>query len=325
MIKSMTGYGRFEGVIDGRNVVFEIKSVNHRFLELQCRTPRGCGFIEETIKNLVSRYVTRGKADVFVSIEADENLAAEVTLNRSLATGYVNALRELRDEYGLADDISVSSVAKYNDIFTVRKAPENEEKICSIVQQAGTQALEAFVAMREREGEKLKADVLSRCDTIIGIVEEIEKRSPQIVEEYRQRLYERISEILNDTTAEPQRILTEAAIFADKTADEIKADIAGYQSKAKIPLLIGADEEGGTVVRVSDNPNLRDSAFLSPKDTYASGGWEAVESAECIDVLDYVNYVDFSKNAVDILYGDLGSLGKLVDKIWGLFNRFSNY
>ncbi len=218
MIKSMTGYGRFEGVIDGRNVVFEIKSVNHRFLELQCRTPRGCGFIEETIKNLVSRYVTRGKADVFVSIEADENLAAEVTLNRSLATGYVNALRELRDEYGLADDISVSSVAKYNDIFTVRKAPENEEKICSIVQQAGTQALEAFVAMREREGEKLKADVLSRCDTIIGIVEEIEKRSPQIVEEYRQRLYERISEILNDTTAEPQRILTEAAIFADKTA-----------------------------------------------------------------------------------------------------------
>ena len=156
----MTGYGRFEGVIDGRNVIFEIRSVNHRFLELQCRTPRGCGFIEETIKKLVSEYVTRGKTDVYVSIEADDSLAAEVTLNRSLAEGYIKALRELHDSYGLADDISVSSVARYNDLFTVRKAPENEEALCAITEKAGRIALESFVAMREREGEKLRADVL---------------------------------------------------------------------------------------------------------------------------------------------------------------------
>ena len=218
MIKSMTGYGRFEGMIDGRRIIFEIKSVNHRFLELSCRTPRGCGFIEETIKNLVSEYVTRGKADVFVSIEADDNVAAEVSLNHSLAAGYVNALRELRDKYGLADDISVSSVAKYNDIFTVRKAPEDEEKLCAITEQAGREALEAFVRMREREGEKLRDDVLGRCDTIIGIVSEIEERSPQTVEIYRNKLLARLNEVLGDTIADPQRILTEAAIFADKTA-----------------------------------------------------------------------------------------------------------
>lgn len=218
MIRSMTGYGRFEGVVDGRRIVFEIKSVNHRFLELQCRTPRGCGFIEETIKNLVSEYVTRGKADVFVSIESDDEVAAEVSVNHSLAAGYVNALKELRDKYGLADDISVSSVAKYSDIFTVRKAPEDEEKLCAITEKAGRQAIEAFVEMREREGEKLKADVLERCDTIIAIVEQIEERSPQIVEEYRNKLLVRINDILADGTADPQRILTEAAIFADKTA-----------------------------------------------------------------------------------------------------------
>lgn len=218
MIRSMTGYGRFEGVIEGRRIVFEIRAVNHRFLELQYRTPRGCGFIEETIKNLVTKYVTRGKADIFVSIEADENVAAEVTLNPSLAAGYINALKELRDRYGLKDDISVSSVAKYNDIFTVRKAPEDEEKLCSITEQAGIKALEAFIEMREREGEKLRDDVLSRCDTIISIVEKVEERSPQTVEEYRNKLLARINEVLGDTTADPQRILTEAAIFADKTA-----------------------------------------------------------------------------------------------------------
>ncbi len=218
MIRSMTGYGRFEGVIDGRNVVFEIKAVNHRFLELSCRTPRGCGFIEETIKNLVSGYVTRGKADVFVSIDADDNVPAEVTVNHSLASGYVNALKQLRDEYSLADDISVSLIARYPDVLTVHKTPQHEEKLCKRTKEAGTKALEAFIEMREREGEKLREDVLSRCDSIIEVVEDIEKRSPELVEEYRQKLYDRISEVLNDSTVDPQRILTEAAIFADKTA-----------------------------------------------------------------------------------------------------------
>ncbi len=242
MIKSMTGYGRFEGIVEGRRIVIEIKSVNHRFFELQCRTPRGCGFIEETIKNLVSEYVTRGKIDVFVSIESDDEVAADVSLNHSLAAGYVNALRELRDSYDLEDDITVSLLAKYSDIFTVRKAPEDEEKLCAIVEQTGRQALEAFVAMREREGEKLRDDVLERCDTIINLVSFIEQRYPQMVEEYRNKLLARLNEILGETAIDPQRILTEAAIFADKTAvdeetvrlrshiDQLKGMLAGSEA-----------------------------------------------------------------------------------------------
>ncbi len=218
MIKSMTGYGRFEGVIEGRRMVFEIKSVNHRFFELQCRLPRGCGFLEESIKELLAGYVTRGKTDVYISVEADDSVAADVRINHSLAAGYVRALQELCEKYDLKNDISVSEISKYTDIFTVSKPPENEEQLSRIVKEAGKKALESFVAMREREGEKLKNDVLERGRHIIAIVEEIEERSPQTVEEYRNKLYERLKEVLGDTTVDPQRMLTEAAIFADKTA-----------------------------------------------------------------------------------------------------------
>ena len=218
MIRSMTGYGRFEGVINGRMTVFEIKAVNHRYLELQCRVPRSCGFLEEKIRELVSSRINRGKIDVFVSVEADENIAADVRVNHSLAAGYVKALRELCSTYELKDDVSVLALSRYSDIFTVSKAPENEEALTEIVIEAGQKAIDDFIAMREREGEKLAADVLGRGKTILDLVSEIEERSPVTVEEYRKKLYDRIKEVLEDTTIDPQRILTEAAIFADKTA-----------------------------------------------------------------------------------------------------------
>ncbi len=218
MIKSMTGYGRFEGVIEGRRTVFEIKSVNHRYFELQCRLPRGCVFLEETIKNLLADKVSRGKVDVYVSIEADENVAADVRVNQSVALGYLCAIQKMCELYGLKNDVTVSTIAGYPDVLTVSKAPENEEKLSEIVKAAGEQALESFLAMREREGEKLKKDVLERGQHILSIVEQIEERSPQTVEEYRNKLYERLKEVLEVTTIDPQRILTEAAIFADKTA-----------------------------------------------------------------------------------------------------------
>lgn len=218
MIKSMTGYGRFEGVIEGRRTVFEIKSVNHRYFELQCRLPKGCGFLEETIKNLLADKVSRGKVDVYVSIEADENVAADVRVNQSVALGYLCAIQKMCELYDLKNDVTVSTIAGYPDVLTVSKAPENEEKLSEIVKAAGEQALESFLAMREREGEKLKKDVLERGQHILSIVEQIEERSPQTVEEYRNKLYERLKEVLEVTTIDPQRILTEAAIFADKTA-----------------------------------------------------------------------------------------------------------
>jgi len=214
----MTGYGRFEGVVHGRQTVFEIKSVNHRFFELQCRLPRGCGFLEESVKELVSGYVSRGKIDVYVSIEADDSLEADVKINHSLASGYVRALRELCTAYELKDDISVSLLSRYSDIFTVTKAPDSEEELTAIVKEAGTRAMEDFMAMREREGEKLSEDVLSHGRRILELVGEVEERSPVTVEEYRAKLYDRMKEVLQDSSIDPQRILTEAAIFADKTA-----------------------------------------------------------------------------------------------------------
>ncbi len=234
MIRSMTGYGRFEGTVDGRNVIFEIKSVNHRFFEMQCRLPKGLGFLEESIKDLVSRSVTRGKIDVFVSIESDEEVASYVKINHSLAAGYVAAMKELCNTYELKDDISVSTISRYSDILTVRKAPENEEQLINIVRTAGTAAIRDFLAMREREGEKLTMDVLEHIDNILSVVSYIEEQSPKTVEAYRSKLYERLKEILQDTAIDEQRILTEAAIFADKTAvDEETVRLRSHISQLK--------------------------------------------------------------------------------------------
>lgn len=218
MIRSMTGYGRSEQIVDGRAVTVEIKSVNHRYFEFSCRTTRGYSFLEEKLKSFLQGRITRGKVDAYISVEALESAQTQVLVNHSLAEGYVQALRELAERYGLRDDISVSTVSRYSDIFSVHKAPEDEEAVWSSVQQAAEEALKNFLAMREAEGERLRTDVLSRAGTIMKLVDEIETRSPQTVAEYQQRLRQKIQELLGDNTVDEQRLLTETAIFADKVA-----------------------------------------------------------------------------------------------------------
>ena len=213
MIRSMTGYGRSEQIVDGRAVTVEIKSVNHRYFEFSCRTTRGYSFLEEKLKSFLQGRITRGKVDAYISVEALESAQTQVLVNHSLAEGYVQAER-----YGLRDDISVSTVSRYSDIFSVHKAPEDEEAVWSSVQQAAEEALKNFLAMREAEGERLRADVLSRAGTIMKLVDEIETRSPQTVAEYQERLRQKIQELLGDNTVDEQRLLTETAIFADKVA-----------------------------------------------------------------------------------------------------------
>ena len=218
MIKSMTGYGRFEGQQDGRTVIVEMKSVNHRFFEFSCRTPRNYGFLEEKLKDLVSRSVSRGKVDVFVSIDSPKTEGAEIEIDHALAKAYANALRELCVSYNLRDDISATVVAKCEGVLTLRKPLEDEEKVWAAVKTGAEFALAEFMDMRKAEGESMFRDIKSRSLEILSLVERIENRSPGLVEEYRDRLYSKISEVLGDTGADPQRILTEAAIFADKTA-----------------------------------------------------------------------------------------------------------
>lgn len=218
MVRSMTGYGRCEAVVDGREISVEMKSVNHRYFEVGTRITRGYNFLEEKLKKYLQTKISRGKVDVFLTIGVSENEAADVTVNHSLASGYIKALREIAEKYGLPDDITVSGVARYTDIFSVHKQAEDEEKLWNDILPVVDSALNDFIAMREAEGERMKEDVLSRAETIIKIVGEIEERSPQTVIEYKAKLTERINELLENSTVDEERIATEAAIFADKIA-----------------------------------------------------------------------------------------------------------
>lgn len=214
----MTGFGRSEQIINGREIAVEIKSVNHRYFEFNCRSPRGMGFLDDKVKNFLQQKISRGKVDVFISIGNDDDKEAVVTVNHSLATGYVNALKELADTYGIPNDTTVSSLAGYSDIFTVHKAPEDEEKLWEDVKTVLDDALNKFISMRTAEGEKMYKDISSRCKTILDFVSQVEKRSPETVEEYKNRLTERINEFLDGASVDEQRVITEVAIFADKVA-----------------------------------------------------------------------------------------------------------
>jgi uncharacterized protein (TIGR00255 family) len=218
VIRSMTGFGRCEDTINGRDIIIEIKSVNHRYFEFSSRITRGYSFLDEKLKSYLQSQIFRGKIDVYVSIETLEDTDSQVLVNHSLAAGYVNALHELAQRYGLCDDISVSTVSRYSDIFTVHKAPEDENIIWNAVKEVTDKALRAFLCMRETEGARLKTDVLQRAQAILATVGRIEERSPQTVIEYQQKLKQRLSELLVDSNIDEQRILTEAAIFADKIA-----------------------------------------------------------------------------------------------------------
>ena len=218
MIRSMTGFGRAEISVEGRNITTEIKSVNHRYFEFSCRTTRGYAFLEERLKKYINEKVSRGKVDMFVSLTEAEDDEVIVKLNRPLANGYINALKELSSDYGLNDDISVSTLSTYNDIFQIRKSPVDEEKIFLQVKEAVDIALDSFLKMREAEGARMRDDILSRAKTILGHVGTVEQRSPETVREYEDRLKAKIQETLGSVEIDENRLLTEVAIFADKVA-----------------------------------------------------------------------------------------------------------
>ena len=218
MIRSMTGYGRAEVLVNGRNILVEIRSVNHRYFEFSCRSPRAYGFLESRLKTYLQGKLSRGKVDVNVSIQTVEGSSASVQVNRELAASYVQALRALEEPLGLRDDLSLSVISRFSDIFTVNKETEDEDPIWADVLQVADEATGRFVQMRETEGAKMKEDVESRLDFILQAVEQVEARSPKTVEEYRARLYNKMSEVLGNTQIDEQRILTEAALYAEKIA-----------------------------------------------------------------------------------------------------------
>lgn len=218
MVRSMTGFGRQEAVLDGYGIAVELKSVNHRYFEFSSRISRGYGFLDEKLKSYLQSRISRGKVDAFVSVEPLESGAVQVSVNHSLAQGYVLALRELSQRYGLNGEISAVKLSRFPDVLTVRKACEDEDKVWALVERVAQDALASLLHMREAEGARLKEDVLNRAHTILGLVARIEERSPKTVKEYQQKLQERLSELLEEAGVDEQRILMEAAVYADKTA-----------------------------------------------------------------------------------------------------------
>ena len=215
MIKSMTGYGKSEQTIDSLKLVAD---KNAPFLEKLHQAVNSVDSFEEKLKKYCNSLITRGKVECYVSVEDLEEREMEVNVNETLAAGYVKALKELSERFGLKDDISAVTLSRYPDVITLHKASEDEERIWNAVKTVAETAVSKFIEMRETEGSKLRGDILSRADYIIECVEFIEGRSPETVREYNEKLKQRMKELLGDAAVDEQRLLNEAAIYADKIA-----------------------------------------------------------------------------------------------------------
>ena len=236
----MTGYGRGEVALHGRNIVVEVRSVNNRYLDCAVKLPRAYLFAEDALKSRVQGAASRGKVDVFVTIEtvAEENVT--VTVNKPVADAYMAALKQLTTDYELADNISVSLLSKFPDVLIVAKAPEDLEQVQADLLVALDLALADFDAMRRREGAKLEEDVRNRAIAIGDLVGKVESRNPSIVEEHRARLEAKLKEVLENRQLDESRILTEAAIFADKVAvDEETVRLRSHLSQMDQMLAAG--------------------------------------------------------------------------------------
>jgi len=218
MLRSMTGYGRSQKILNGRDISVEIRSVNHRYYEYTSRIPRTYSYIDEKLKAVLKTSVARGKVEISVTINNIEGKDSQIAVNKGVAEGYVTALRSISEELALKDDLTLSNLIRIPDVFNIQKTPDDEEQICADVSEVTAEALERFVAMRETEGIRLKKDILEKADFIIERVKMVEKQSPLTVEAYRNKLYKKLSEVLADKNIDEQRIITEAAIFSEKIA-----------------------------------------------------------------------------------------------------------
>ena len=235
MIKSMTGFGRGHKVLNGRDITVEIRSVNHRYYEFSSRLPRSLNYVEERLKSLLQGRISRGKVEVSVLLNNVEAADEKITINRDVVREYIEALRSVKGEFGLTDDLALSNVLRIPDAFTVVKTETDEEQLWEDIKSTAEEALEHFISMRENEGARMKQDVLSRLAQIEEWVGVVETRSPQVVEDYRKRLYDKMCEVLSSSNIDENRILLEAGIFSEKTAvDEetvrLRSHIAQFRS-----------------------------------------------------------------------------------------------
>ena len=218
MIKSMTGYGRAVETVNGREFTVELRSVNNRYLDCSVKLPRSLTFAEEAVKQAVKATISRGKVDVFISVRSEGGEEVKVSLNENVLEGYLAAMRKMVTDHGVQDDISVSTLSRLPDVFTVERPEIDEEQLLADLQRVVSKAIEGYDAMRCTEGAALERDLRSRGDTIRELVTLVEQGNGQTVIDYRARLEAKLHEVLANTSIDESRILTEAAIFADKVA-----------------------------------------------------------------------------------------------------------
>ena len=218
MVKSMTGYGRAVETVNGREFTVELRSVNNRYLDCSVKLPRSLSFAEEAVKQAVKATISRGKVDVFISVHSEGAADVKVTLNAAMVEGYLAAMKQMVADYGVQDDISVSVISRMPEVFTVEKPEVDEEQLLADLMGVVNKALASYDAMRAAEGKALEADLRNRGNTILELVAQVEAGNGQTVIDYRTRLENKLKEVLANTSIDESRILTEAAIFADKVA-----------------------------------------------------------------------------------------------------------
>ena len=241
MIKSMTGYGSAKGQAGDLQISVEVKSVNNRYLDASVRMPRSFLFAEDAVKSAIGRHISRGKVDMFINVDSSAADDMSVKVNEALLKGYIDAINLISGKYGLENDLTAVSAGRFPDILSVEKKDLDAEEISAGLVSVAEEALRDFDAMREREGEKLCTDVLSKLETISSLVAVVEEESPRTVEAYRNRLREKISEVLSSAGVDENRILAEAAIYADRVAvDEETVRLRSHMSQLRSMLAGGS-------------------------------------------------------------------------------------
>ncbi len=264
MLKSMTGFGRCEIATVERKITVELKAVNHRYCDISIKMPKKLGFFEASIRNLLKQYIGRGKVDVFISYEEYTENTACVKYNADIAKEYMNCLNQIAKDFGLENDIKVSSLSRYPDVFSLEEQTLDEKELWGAIEEAIKAAAEKFVETRIVEGEHLKTDILSKLSGMIGRVEAIEERSPEIVAEYRKKLTDKVTELLGDTKLDEGVLATELVIFADKICvDEETVRLRSHIKNMEHTLTTEEDNVGRKLDFIAQEMNREANTILS--------------------------------------------------------------
>jgi len=282
MIKSMTGFGRCEVSEENRKVTVEMKSVNHRFLDVNIKMPKKLNFFESSIRNLLKEYMQRGKVDLFITFEDTSETNVNVTYHKEVAAEYLKYLNQMAEDFSLDNDIRVSALSRYPEVFTLDDVEIDEEGIWKSLEKALRGAAEAFVETRIVEGEHLKDDLVAKLDEMLDNVAFISERSPQIMDEYRSRLTQKVQDLLGDTKIDESRILTEVAIFADKICvDEEIVRLRSHIETTK-QILIGGGGIGRKLDFMAQEMNREANTILSKANDLAVSE-KGIELKTCIE------------------------------------------